>query len=127
MTGMFQYRGRAVHVVDGDTIDVDVDLGFRIVMRQRIRLAEVDAPERGHMLWGAARDFTDRFVRGSTEDWPLILETFKPSDKYGRWLAHVTRADSGQSLATSMLAQGYARRYDGGHREPWMTGLSDDG
>ena len=43
---MYEYRCNVVHIVDGDTVDVDIDLGFGVWMKkQRIRLSGIDAPE----------------------------------------------------------------------------------
>ena len=42
---MYLYSGEVTRVVDGDTIDVAVDLGFKIVLNERFRLANIDAPE----------------------------------------------------------------------------------
>lgn len=86
---MFQYEAKIIRVVDGDTIVMDVDLGFRIRIEQVVRLARINAPE--IVNWGAAGivDAAGRFILeacpvGTT----VIIETAK-SEKYGRWLAEV--------------------------------------
>ena len=42
---MYTYAARLVRVVDGDTVDLDIDLGFHITVRERFRLAGIDTPE----------------------------------------------------------------------------------
>ena len=53
---MYEYVARITAVVDGDTFDADVDLGFRIRVAMRFRLYGIDTPERGDPLWSRARD-----------------------------------------------------------------------
>lgn len=71
-------------VIDGDTLDVIIDVGFRFTTRQRLRLLELDTPERGEPLW---REATEQ-LRALVTDQPLAVTTVK-QDSFGRWLAHV--------------------------------------
>jgi micrococcal nuclease len=111
---MYEYRARCLHVIDGDTFDVVVDLGMRIMLTERIRLFGVDTPERGHADWAAARSFTAQFLYDSPSEWPLLIRTIKPKDKYGRWLAQVFQGD--QSLAKALTSRKLAVDYFGGKR-----------
>ncbi len=84
---MFTYWATVLRVVDGDTVDLAVDVGFRITVTDRFRLLGIDAPElrtptyeAGH----AARRWLEALIAGRE----LLIETHKPAtDKYGRWLA----------------------------------------
>lgn len=109
---MWEYRAAVERVVDGDTLDVDIDLGFGIVMRERVRLAGVDTPEMRTPLGPAARLFVIRWIQERSpeaEQFPLVLRSKKPDprDKYGRYLAEVVRGE--ESLGADLLAAGLAR------------------
>lgn len=110
---LYIYSASVLRWVDGDTVDVAVDLGFRIAWRIRLRLVGPDGRyfdawetkgserERGILAWDFARDFAPE---GST----VHIRTYKDSQgKYGRWLAQVLHADTGDDLAQHMVAAGH--------------------
>lgn len=104
-----------IRVVDGDTADVVVDLGFQISIEMRVRLAGIDAPElnaRGPEGEQARDHLASLLPAGSI----CYVKTEKPRDKYGRWLAWIR--PEGQSLTVNdrMVAGGFAVTYDGGTR-----------
>ena len=88
----YLYRAIVVRVVDGDTVDVDIDLGFYTwIKKQRIRLVGIDAPElRGDEKTAgkAAKAYLTKLIDGKE----IIIRTIKGRDggdsrgKYGRWL-----------------------------------------
>ena len=90
---MYEYKCKLVKVVDGDTIDVDIDLGFGVWMRnQRIRLYGIDTPEsrtsdKVEKVYGnAAKDFLVKW----TDAGDLTLKTFKDGKgKFGRILGEI--------------------------------------
>jgi len=99
-------------VVDGDT--------FRL-NGEKIRIADIDTPEthppRCAREARAGERATER-MRALLNEGPVTLEPYKrPYDRYGRRLAVVTR--DGVSLGERLVAEGLARRYDGGHRRGW--------
>lgn len=108
---MFEYRATVENVVDGDTIDVAIDLGFKIQTRQRMRLAHIDTPERGQPGYAAARDC----VREATLGKVVTIKTEKVS-KWGYYLANVTLPD-GRDLSDALLDAQLAKPYDGGRKE----------
>jgi micrococcal nuclease len=81
---LFHYRAKLLRVVDGDTIDVSIDLGFRTHCSQRLRLVEVDTPERGQQWF---KESTDRLIQ-LLGDQPLLVNTIS-TDAFGRWLSRV--------------------------------------
>lgn len=88
MTRTYGYDAQVLRWVDGDTVWLDVDLGFRTRTETEFRLLGVDTPERGHIGYGEAINAVNHWAPvGSTID----LVSFKP-DKYGRWLASITAA-----------------------------------
>ena len=83
---MFQYQATVVNVVDGDTLDVTIDLGFRMTTTQRVRLYGLDTPERGQPNHDKAAAMLAGLVGGQT----VTARSIKPADKYGRWLASLS-------------------------------------
>ena len=99
---MYEYQAKLVEVVDGDTQDVVVDLGFHLQRQIRLRLAGVDT----HETYGVDHD-SKEYRRGKEEtefvaawldaaatqhdgEWPLLIRTAKKG-KYGRYLATIER------------------------------------
>lgn len=106
---------KIVKIVDGDTVDVMIDLGFDIYVKQRIRLAGINAPE------SRTRDLEEK-KRGMSakarlqelcDEADLILHSCGIG-KYGRILGHIYK--DGASLNDIMLAEGHAVKYYGGKR-----------
>lgn len=104
---MYTYSATCVHVVDGDTLDLLVDLGFRMYKRDRFRLAGVDTPERGRPGYREAADY----LRGLLSDRTLTLQSEKVS-KWGYYLATLTLED-GRNVSQLMIEAGHAVAYDG--------------
>lgn len=102
---MWTYRAKIVRVVDGDTLDLRIDLGFRVEMDVRVRLSGVNTPERGHPDWLRACGVTRDWCAVASSAWPLLVTTAK-TEKYGRWLAVVTDV-SGRSLNDQLVKSGW--------------------
>jgi len=86
---MYIYKTKLIRVVDGDTIDLSIDLGFRIIHNIRVRLLDIDTPEvRGDQKpFGlAAKEAVIAWFNDA--DRPFFVETSK-TGKYGRWLARI--------------------------------------
>jgi len=115
-TTLFHYRARCVRVVDGDTADLVVDVGFHQTATLRLRLLGVDTPEM-HAKDPAereravlARQYLIQALKPGLalpQDWPLRIRTEK-SDAFGRWLADIWLADSGVSVNGELLKLGHA-------------------
>lgn len=106
---MFEYQAKVLKVIDGDTVDLTIDLGFHITTTIRTRLLGINAPEVSTAEGRDARDKLRANLTGS-----VIASTYKdPGDKYGRWLAKLQHPTMGD-VAQWMLSQGLARSYDGG-------------
>lgn len=110
---MWEYRARCVNIVDGDTIDVVVDLGFQITREIRLRLAGVDTHETYGVEHGSEEyrrgmeetAFVKAWIetaREDSEDWPLVVSTNK-TGKFGRYLATVTRTSDEEVLNKRLL------------------------
>lgn len=91
---MYEYKATYRNNYDGDTVRLDIDLGFGIIMRdQVVRLLGIDAPEmRGDTLEAGrtSRDMLRNVLAGWRESDSLIIRTVKDTkEKYGRWLATI--------------------------------------
>ena len=106
---VYIYKAKVVNVVDGDTIDVDLDLGFRVTTRQRVRLYGVNTPERGQPGYQEAKNLLMALLGVE-----VGLQSYKPDDKYGRWLAAVYNGNT--SISQLLIDKGLGVPYFGGSR-----------
>jgi micrococcal nuclease len=106
----YTYKATIINVVDGDTIDAVVDLGFKIHTTQRLRLAHVNTPERNEPRFKEAAAFTAAQCLNKT----VTLTTSKVS-KFGYYLADV-RLPCGQNLAASLIHAEMGVPYEGGKK-----------
>lgn len=109
---MWEYRARIIRVVDGDTVDAVIDVGFQHTATVRLRLLGVDTPElhaSDPLLRFAAlraKAFTQTWVDAlPATDWPVTVTTSK-DDAFGRWLATVSGPVG--ELNAALLASGNA-------------------
>jgi endonuclease YncB( thermonuclease family) len=113
-------------VVDGDTIDVTIDLGFDLYKKERVRIAGVDTPEK------RTRDLEEKALGLDATYWmkDKLTETIKGDEeliirtelkggtgKYGRLLGWLYVGDDTVSLNEQMITEGYAWSYDGGTKQ----------
>ena len=113
-------------VLDGDTIDVLIDLGFDLYKKERVRIAGVDTPEK------RTRDLEEKVLGIHATDWmkDKLNETIKGDEeltirtelkggvgKYGRLLGWLYVGDATLSLNEQMITEGYAWAYDGGTKQ----------
>ena len=105
---VWTYRARFVRAVDGDTIEVLVDLGLRVSSTIRVRVADINAPElRGaeKELGKAARDWVQNYL--ADETW-LLIRTRKDKRSFNRYVADVWRASDGKYLQAATVEAGHA-------------------
>ena len=113
-------------VVDGDTIDVVIDLGFDISKHERVRIAGIDTPEK------RTRDLEEKALGldatywmkkhledtiAGDEELTIRTELKGGMGKYGRLLGWLYVGDSTVSLNEQMIKEGYAWEYDGGTKK----------
>ena len=109
-------------VVDGDTIDADIDLGFSISLEKRIRLAGIDTPEsrttdlKEKALGLESKEWLKKKVEGAKN---ILIKTELPdsTEKYGRIIGHLFINNESTSLNDQMIVEGYAWEYDGGTKK----------
>jgi len=113
-------------VLDGDTIDVTIDLGFDLYKKERVRIAGVDTPEK------RTRDLEEKALGIDATNWlkEKLESTLAGDDelsirtelvggvgKYGRLLGWLYIGDEDLSLNEQMITEGYAWEYDGGTKQ----------
>ena len=121
-------------VLDGDTIDVTIDLGFDLYKKERVRIAGVDTPEK------RTRDLEEKELGIDATNWlkeklegtlagddQLFIRTELVGGvgKYGRLLGWCYIGDSELSLNEQMITEGYAWEYDGGTKQKDFESLRE--
>ena len=121
-------------VLDGDTIDVTIDLGFDLYKKERVRIAGVDTPEK------RTRDLEEKALGIDATNWlkEKLESTLAGDDelsirtelvggvgKYGRLLGWLYIGDAEVSLNEQMITEGYAWEYDGGTKKKDFQELRD--
>ncbi len=129
---MYHYYVESLEkVVDGDTIDVIIDLGFDLYKHERIRLAGIDTPEKRtrnleekELGIDATMWLEEQLLDALTyENLIIRTEREKQSGKYGRTLGWLWLESDDVSLNDQMITQGYAWPYDGGTKEKNLEDL----
>lgn len=126
---MYEYKARVVRVIDGDTVDVDIDLGFGIWMNnERVRIMGIDTPE------SRTRDKIEKvFGLAAKEKLINLLGTYcrlktqvakngeDMKGKFGRILGDFEvydhQKDAYRSVSKILVEEGYAVEYDGGNKD----------
>ena len=113
-------------VVDGDTIDVTLDLGFSLTKKERVRIAGVDTPEKrtrdkeektlGIDATNWMKEKLNNTIKGD-EELTIRTELVGGVGKYGRLLGWLYVGDNTVSLNEQMITEGYAWEYDGGTKK----------
>ena len=113
-------------VLDGDTIDVTIDLGFDLFKKERVRIAGVDTPEKRTRnleekeLGIDATNWLKEKLEGAIsgdDDLVIRTELVGGVGKYGRLLGWCYIGDAPVSLNEQMITEGYAHAYDGGTKD----------
>ena len=121
-------------VVDGDTIDVTIDLGFDLYKKERVRVAGVDTPEKrtknleekalGLDATAWLKEKLEETIKGD-EELTVRTELHGGVGKYGRLLGWLYVGDSDISLNEQMITEGYAHAYDGGTKDMNLEALRE--
>ncbi len=111
---MFTYKAQVDRVVDGDTMDLVIDLGFKITTFQRIRLRGINTPE----TYNVKKD-SEEYKKGmeaknyviarlNENNMEVIVETDKDVGKFGRYIGIIRLADKEQTLNDELVEKGLA-------------------
>jgi len=120
---MYEYKAMVRRVVDGDTVDLDLDLGCSIHVYERCRLYGINAPEsfgvkknsKEYKAGIAAKEYLRSLIEGKE----VMVQTFKDKKgKYGRYLATIILVLRGETINVNLLMEreGHAVAYFGGKR-----------
>jgi micrococcal nuclease len=107
---MFEYPATIIRVVDGDTVDLNIDLGFTVHVVQRVRLNGINAPEKNTEAGLIAKHWLEAKLPAGSK---VVVKSDKPGggDKYGRYLATIFLSES--SVNEELVASGHAFAWDG--------------
>lgn len=119
---MYTYKAHVLKIVDGDTVDIEIDLGFDIRTVQRVRLAGINAAEHNTAAGQEAIKWLQgRLLLGSE----VVVKSNKPGggDKYGRYLAVIIPVDEQDgvvngSINDALIASGHAVPWNGQGPKP---------
>jgi micrococcal nuclease len=123
------YNAEVKKIIDGDTFDIVIDLGFDTLRKGRVRLYGVNTPEsrtknvEEKQKGLAAKEFTDQWIK-KAGGWIKIETIIDKNEKYGRVLARVWDS-SGNCLNTDIVASGLAREYYGIGDKTWTEFKKD--
>lgn len=117
---MYEYKVKEIaKVVDGDTVDLVVDLGFSLYKKERCRVAGIDTPE------SRTRDKKEKvygleakaYLQGLLENAVGLVVRTEKDGKYGRMLGHLYCDNLNMSINELMVVSGHAWPYDGGKKD----------
>lgn len=91
---MYKYRAKLVRCIDGDTIDVEIDLGFYLTAKIRGRLTGIDTPERGQAEFKEATIILENLIRDQEDEEGYFELITGKTGKYGRWLIDIDNVNS---------------------------------
>ena len=119
---MYEYKVKITRVVDGDTVDAEVDLGFDTFIKDRIRLMGIDTPEsrtrnkKEKALGLAAKAYLKELLKKNKGN--IRLRTSKEGKgKFGRILGTLLIYDGKTSVNQMLIDEGHARDYFGGSKD----------
>lgn len=113
---MYSYKAKVENVVDGDTVDLGIDLGFDIWHNIRVRLVGIDTPEK----WFDYGKVVKKYVMKKLEGVQVTIATEK-ADKYGRYLVDVYLEGETESFNKHLVKVGMAKEYGGASRAELWT------
>jgi micrococcal nuclease len=114
---MYKYNAQVLKVIDGDTLDLFIDLGFKVGFNTRIRLLGIDTPEKWHPYGKVVKAYLEDLMEGEK----VFLDVTK-KDKYGRYLGviYLNKNDE-QSINDHLIEIGMAKAYHGASRADIWT------
>lgn len=120
MPHTFEYPVMRYRVIDGDSVEIDCDMGFSTYRTVSVRLMGIDAPERGTIAGKGVTGVVRRWVDSVSTSKYRLLWVSRELDKYGRSLGNFVDAEHPtESLVKYLLDEKLVRVYDGGKREAW--------
>ena len=112
---MYKYNAKLIRVVDGDTVDALIDLGFDVWVKKRIRLYGIDAPEtrtRDLVEKKAGKDAESRLIELLWESGNEFILLSHGVGKYGRCLGELFIETCQESVNQTLINEGHAKKYE---------------
>ena len=111
---MYKYKAKVERVVDGDTLEVTIDLGFKITTVQKLRLAGINTPETYNVKKDSeeyqkgmlSKNYVEKRI--SENDNMILIETEKVPEKYGRYVTKVWFENQEKTLNDELVEKGLA-------------------
>lgn len=126
---LYFYKAEVKKIIDGDTLDIVIDLGFDTLRKTRVRLYGINTPEsrtsnpEEKLLGLAAKEFVEQWI--DKNKFEVKIQTIlDKNEKYGRVLALVWD-DNNNCLNKEMISNGYAREYFGVGDKTWLEFKKD--
>ena len=114
---MYKYNAQVLKVIDGDTLDLFIDLGFKVGFNTRIRMIGIDTPEKWHPYGKIVKAYLQQILEGQT----VYLDVTK-KDKYGRYLGVIyLNSNDEKSINDHLIEIGMAKAYHGASRADIWT------
>lgn len=123
---MFQYEAQVKRVVDGDTLELNIDLGFGVGIDQIVRLAHINAPDSVQWSLSGIEDPAKDFIISKIPPGAVCVVNISRKEKWGRWLAEILYlpgsisreeiAMQGRQLNQEMITAGLVTPYEGGRK-----------
>lgn len=123
---MFQYEAQIKRVVDGDTLEMDIDLGFGVKIAQVVRMAHINAPDELKYSLHGIIDPAKDFIFSKIPPGSVCVVNISRKEKWGRWLAEIYYlpgsisrdeiATQGRQLNQEMITAGLVKPYEGGKK-----------
>lgn len=109
---MHTYKAKVINVVDGDTVDCEVDLGFYMVARIRFRLARINTPEMRGEEKQAGQDAKQWLIDTLAKHGNEVIVSTKKTGKYGRWLGELFfEGEENVNVNDELVKAGHATYY----------------
>jgi endonuclease YncB( thermonuclease family) len=118
---MFQYAAEVLRIIDGDTLWLNLDLGFRTHLEVDVRLADINAPEVVNFRVSGLQDRAVIYIRECVPPGATCVVDITRPDKYGRWLGTIRYLkgsvdrdeilQKGTVLNDELLARGFVKPY----------------
>jgi micrococcal nuclease len=114
---MYKYNAQVLKVIDGDTLDLFIDLGFKVGFNTRIRMIGIDTPEKNFPYGKVVKDYLINLLEGNK----IYLDVTK-KDKYGRYLGlvYLNKSDN-LSVNELLINENMAKAYHGASRADIWT------
>ena len=128
---MYEYNVKILKVIDGDTIDVDIDLGFGVWLhKERVRMMGIDTPESRtrdleEKKFGLlSKEYVENYLEVGSKS-KMICKSYDAKGKFGRILGdfaiYDTVTDSERHLTEMMISNGYGVKYEGQNKDDIST------